>query len=207
MFAIIQSIPARYELALKQREALGFPCEIYVDEKLSKPFKGFWDSLLAYDSSDDYRLHMQDDLIYCDDFRDYIPEVMRLMREEDMHLFSLYGPRVKQLREAHAKGRRYCQSFKGFAMQCIVFSPWLVEKMKELAPYYTGSHHDDWFVSEVVLYTKIKPFVHLPSLCQHNIWEIPSSMRHPKSIKRTSEIFEKDFVTKWKSQQPISQIK
>lgn len=199
MKAIIQSIPDRRDIAKRQADAFGLPCDIYVDEAMSGPFKGFYDSLLAYPSGSEYRLHMQDDLIYCDSFKDYLPEVERLMRDEGMHLLSLYAPRVKQLREQHAKGRRYCRSFKGFAMQCIVFSPYLVECMLELAPHYDRSPHDDWFVSEVVLETGIKPFVHLPSLCQHNVFEIPSSMRHPKSIKRTSEIFDKDFVTSWKN--------
>lgn len=199
MKAIIQTIPSRLELAKKQRDALGTDCDIYVDEAMSGPFKGFHGSLMAHDYGSEYRLHMQDDLIYADNFKDYFPEVERLMRENDMHLLSLYAPRYKTLKAARDKGRRFCRSFAGFAMQCIVFSPSFVQQMLELAPYYTYSPHDDWFVSEAVRATKIKPYVHLPSLCQHNVFEIRSSMGHPTSIRRTSEIFEPDFVNKWKS--------
>jgi hypothetical protein len=201
MRAIIQTVPERLAAAEEQRKALNFPCDIHVDVDKTGPFKGFVASLNAFDYGDEYRLHMQDDLILCDDFKDYIPEVERIMREKDMHLMSLYAPRYKQHLNAHAKGRPYVKSIAGFAMQCIVFSPLMVKHMKELAPFYTFSHHDDWFVTEVCWATKTAAYVHIPSLTQHNVFEMKSVMGHATSERRTSQIFEKDFVTKWKAKQ------
>jgi len=61
----------------------------------------------------EYRFHMQDDLILCDNLKDYIPEVERIMRANDMHLMSLYAPRYKQLKEANEKGIALGEIFGG----------------------------------------------------------------------------------------------
>lgn len=199
MKACIQTVPERLEFAKRQAKLLDFPCDIYVDEKKEGPFKGFIASMETFPSGNEYRLHMQDDIILCDDFKDYFPEVERMMTENDMHLLGLYAPRYKQHRNAHAKGRRFVKSIAGFAMPCIVFSPSMVDKMVRCAPQYTASPHDDWYVTEVCWAFKISAYVHIPSLTQHNVWEMKSSLGHAQNERRTSEIFEKDFVTKWKA--------
>jgi hypothetical protein len=203
MIACIQTVPSRLEAAERQRKALDYPCAIHIDD-MTGPFNGFVDSLRKVPSGDQYRLHMQDDIILADDFKDYIPQVQKIMEDNGMHLMSLYAPRHKQLRDAYAKGRPFCQSFAGFAMPCIAFSPFMVEKMLEYAPYYTQSKHDDWFVSEVCVVYRIKAYVHLPSITQHNVWDMKSSMGHAQNDRRTSDIFEKNFVTKWKQSQNLT---
>jgi len=200
MKCIIQTVPERLPYAEKQRELLGLPCDIHIDVNKTGPFNGFVDSLRNFDYGNEYRFHMQDDLILCDDLKDYIPEAERIMRENDMHLMSLYAPRYKSLKESYEKGRPWAKSLAGFAMQAIVFSPMLVKQMLDDAHYYKGWKHDDWFVTDVCRYHKIGAYVHLPSLCQHNVFEMKSVMGHPTSIRRTSEIFFPDFVTKWKTQ-------
>lgn len=195
---IIQTIPERLHHAEKQKEALGLPCEIHVDVNKTGPFPAFIDTLKNYDFGNEYRLHMQDDIILCDELKDYIPEVERIMRENNMHLLSLYAPRYKVLKEAHEKGKRWIKSLSAFAMPAIVFSPELVAEMVSVAHHYVGWKHDDWFVTDVCARRKIGTYVHVPSLCQHNIG-IPSSLMHANNERRTSHTFEPDFVKRWKS--------
>jgi hypothetical protein len=198
MRCIIQTVPSRVEYAKKQAEDFGLPCDIHIDP-MTGPFNGFVDTLRNYDYGNEYRFHMQDDLILCDDFKDYIPEVERIMRENDMHLMSLYAPRYRVLKEANEKGKRWVKSLSGFAMQAIVFSPMLVKQMLDDAHYYKGWKHDDWFVTDVCRFHKIGTYVHIPSLCQHNVFNLPSVMKHANHERRTSHTFEPDFVKRWKA--------
>jgi len=204
MIACIQTIPERLWHAEEQVREIVFPARpsgiepvIYIDKAKVGPFKAFIETLREVPSGDRYRLHMQDDITYCDDFADYLPEVERIMRADDIPLLSLFAPRRKHMVEQNAKGRRI-GTFPNFLwMQCVVMSPWLVEKLLERADSYTD-RHDDVYVSSVLYYYYKTAKVHLPSLVQHDI-TIPSSMKHANNDKRTSPLFDKDFVKKWKA--------
>ena len=198
MKCIIQTIPDRLELAKKQREALGLPCDIHNDIRKTNAFNGFVDSLNAFDYGDEYRFHMQDDLVLCDDLKDYLPEVERIMRVSDMNLMSLYAPRYRVNLEANQKGKRWIKSISAFAMQAVVLSPKLVKLLIEDAHYYKGWKFDDWFVTDLCRHYKIGTYVHIPSLTQHDVFNIPSSLGHANHERRTSHTFEPDFVKRWK---------
>jgi hypothetical protein len=137
---------------------------------------------------------MQDDLIYCNRFKDYLPELEALIKEGDYHLVSLFAPRRKHMKEQFDAGKRI-GTFPNFLwMQCVVFSPWLVNKFLVHSHQYHDKH-DDSYVSLILNHYKVKAYVHLPSLVQHDI-TIPSSMKHANNDKRTSEIFDANFVDK-----------
>lgn len=205
MIACIQTIPERLWHAEEQVREIVFPARphglepaIYIDKAKIGPFRAFIQTLREVPSGDHYRLHMQDDITYCDDFVDYLPEVERVMREDDIPLLSLFAPRRKHMVEQLAKGKRI-GTFPNFLwMQCVVMSPWLVSKLLEHAEGYNDKH-DDVYVSSILYYYYKTAKVHLPSLVQHDI-TIPSSMKHANNEKRTSPLFDKDFVTKWKAQ-------
>lgn len=198
MKACIQTIPERSQHALEQLNELGLPATfIYTDHDKIGPFKAFIETLKAYPSGDEYRLHMQDDITFCDGFKDYLPEVERLMREGQYDLLSLFAPRRKHMDEQFAKGKRV-GTFPNFLwMQCVVMSPWLVERLLAHSHQYDDKH-DDVYVAAVLDAYKRKAYVHLPSLVQHDV-SIPSSVGHANNDKRTSRIFDKDFVTNWKA--------
>lgn len=199
MRCVIQTIPERLKFARLQAEKLGVHCDRWVDAEKKGPFLGFIDSLNFCPSGDEYRLHMQDDIIFCDDFVDYLPTLEEMMRKKEINLLSLFAPRRKHMRVQFEKGKRI-GSFPNFLwMQCVIMSPLMVSRLKEHAHQYDDKH-DDVYVNAVLRAYKDKAFVHLPSLVQHDIG-IPSSMGHANNDKRTSELFDPHFVTKWKNQQ------
>lgn len=199
MIACIQTIPSRFEHAKEQADEIGIPCSIYIDKNKDGPFKAFVETLKAFPTGDQYRLHMQDDITLTDDLKDYLPEVERQMREKDIELLSLFAPRRKHMDEQFTKGKRIA-TFPNFLwMQCVVMSPWLCQKLIEHA-YQYDDKHDDVYVNAVLRAYKKGAFVHLPSLVQHDI-TIPSSMGHANNDKRTSPLFDPHFVKTWKSEQ------
>jgi hypothetical protein len=196
MKCVIQTIPKRLEKAKQQAEKLGLPCQIHIDN-YTNPFNGLIDSLKNCDNGIEYVFHMQDDIILCDDLKYYIPEVERIMIENNMELMSLYAPRYKVLLEAYKKGRPWIKSMSAFALQAVVFSPKLVRLLLAEAPYYAHWKHADWFVTDVCMNNKVPTHVHVPSLTQHDIG-MKSSIGNPSHERRTSHTFVPDFVTKWK---------
>ena len=204
MIACIQTIPERLWHAEEQVREIVFPARpsgiepsIYLDKDKVGPFKAFIQTLREVPSGDHYRLHMQDDITYCDDFVDYLPEVERVMRENDYHIISLYAPRRKHMVEQYAKGKRIGTFPNFLTMVCSVMSPWLVSKCLEHAHQFQDKH-DDVYIAEILREYRCKAYVHLPSLVQHDI-TIPSSMKHANNLLRTSPVFDKDFVKKWKA--------
>jgi len=197
MIAVIQTIPERYEHAQKQSVELGLHTSIYTDKDKDGPFKAFIETLRQIPSNGEYRLHMQDDLILCDDLKEYLPHLEQEMDNKGIDLLSLFAPRRKHIKEQYDAGKRI-GTFPNFLwMQSVVMSPSFVDKLLYHAHQYDDKH-DDTYVAAVLSFYKIKAYVHLPSLVQHNI-TILSSMKHANNEKRTSELFEKDFVTKWKA--------
>ena len=201
MKIVLQCVPERVEKAMQRVNSAGISCDIYVDKEKKGPFQGFVDCLHKYPSGDEYRLSMQDDLIYSEGFVDYLPHLEREMREKEIHLLSLYSPRKNNVIKAYESGKRYWKSFSGFTTVCTIFSPHLVGLLLDYAPHYTGSQHDDWFVAATCQMNKVKTFVHLPSIVQHDL-EIKSSLGHAwktRSGPRSSPAYEADFITRWKS--------
>lgn len=200
MKACIQTIPERQYHALEQLSELGLPdTSIYTDYDKVGPFKAFIETLREFPSGGEYRLHMQDDITLCDDLKDYLPELERQMRDNNYDIVSLYAPRRKHMDEQYAKGIRIGTFPNFLTMACCMMSPWMVEKCLAHAHQFDDKH-DDVYVAAVLSAYKRRGYVHLPSLVQHDI-SIPSSMKHANNILRTSRVYDKDFVAKWKAEQ------
>lgn len=142
-----------------------------------------------------YTLRLQDDIIIPNGFSDYLEKIENHMRENDLHVVSLFSMKRNEL-DGYYKGGHGIYPYRNFiAMLAVVFSPLATEKMKEYVPITEDEKkHDDIFVRECFKKNKIKTYVHLPSLVQHRI-DIKSMVGHPQSITRTSNTFDKDFIT------------
>lgn len=185
------------EHAVRQATTIGIKTEIYCDKDMTGPYNGFISSLRTIESSKDYHLHSQDDVIYCKDLADYIPVLEKEMMDRRIHLISLYAPRRKQFREHAQKGVRIGKFSNFLTGVCLLISPHLKRALINNAWTYEG-RHDDVYINSVLRLFDEHAYVHIPSLVQHNI-ALPSTMKHATNTLRTSELYDEDFVIKFKS--------
>jgi len=187
-----QCIPER--LGYIKAELKNLPNVIYhIDENKVGSFESFKSMLKI--PVDDYRLHLQDDVILADNFSLAIPKIEELMNIRDLDVLSLFAPRRQRIIEAYSKNL-LIDEFPDFLwLQATMFSSRFVSLLRMEIERTTEIKHDDVFVAEVLREYKIKAHVFLPSLVQHNV-ELGSAMGHANSKRRTSPIFDKDFITK-----------
>lgn len=195
--SIIQTVPSRMDAATRQSSMIGIETKIYCDKDMTGPYNGFISSLRTIETSDLFHLHSQDDVIYCNEFADYIPELVSHMKQNRMHLLSLYAPRRKQFREHASKGIRIGKFSNFLTGVCLLISPNLKRALIKNSYAYNG-RHDDVYINMVLREYKESAFVHIPSLVQHNVL-MPSTMKHATNSLRTSELYDEDFVLKWKA--------
>jgi hypothetical protein len=142
---------------------------------------------------DSYRLHLQDDVLIAKDLDLHLDSLQNEMQLRDIHLLSLFAPSRKFLYEQYKKGIRFSEFPDFLMMQGVIFSPYANEKMIEFNKNIVKRHkHDDVFVREFLKEYKIKSYVHLPSLVQHNL-NLKSTLGHSSSIQRRSQLFNFNF--------------
>jgi hypothetical protein len=196
MRCVIQTIPSRLAKAEAQSKALGLPCDLYVDTLMEGPFKAFIKTFIAIPYLNEYRFHMQDDLILADGLSGYLPSLERKMQNEGMHYLSLYSTPRKVFTDAHKNGLRFIKApvLNYLHLQCVMFSPWLCSKLVEHAGEFDPNNRaDDVYLANIIRAYKIPAYYHIPSLVQHDI-SMPSSVGYVNNKMRTSPIFDKHFM-------------
>lgn len=199
MKCVIQTIPARLEFAERQAKVLGVHTDIFVDKDLQGPFKGFIQSLRDIPSGEQYRLHMQDDLILCPGLIYYLPTLQREMREKSMHYLSFYASRRKVFSHALKAGERIIKApiENYLPLLCTILSPWLVDRLLAHSHQFDQDNKaDDMYLAAVMKHYKTPAYYHIPSLAQHDIG-IKSSIGYTNNKMRTSAIFDEQFVGRW----------
>ncbi len=191
MIVTVQCVPERLDYIKSQIKDK--PAVYSIDTEKSGAFNSFA-KMLDIDLGDsDYRLHLQDDVILSKNFWDKLPHIERLMKKKDIHVLSLYAPNRKDLREQHEQGKNKIVEFHRFlTLVTCVFSRKFISLMKQELKHTRQKKHDDVFVLHILRKYKIKAYVHLPSLTQHN-QDIKSTMGHIKSSKRESPLFIDDI--------------
>lgn len=145
---------------------------------------------------DSYRLHLQDDVIIAKDLDLHLDSIQKEMELRDIHVLSLFAPARKFLFEQYKKGIRFSEFPNFLMMQGVIFSPDSNHKMIEFYKNRVKKYkYDDVFVRDFLKEYKIKSYVHLPSLVQHNM-NLKSTLGHSSSIKRRSELFNFNFYDK-----------
>ena len=198
MKVVIQTIPARKERAMQQAQSLGLPCEIFIDHEMRGPLKGFIESIKQFPSGSEYRFHMQDDLILADNLKNYLPQLEKEMKANDMKYLSFYASRRKVFSNALASGSRIIKApiQHYLPLLCAILSPWLVEKLlSEVDSFDKDDIADDMYLAYLMKRHKEKAYYHIPSLAQHDIG-IKSSIGFVNNKMRTSVIFDKEYLTK-----------
>lgn len=194
MTITIQAVERRLqnvELMLSQLN--GEDVTVHVDKEMKGSFGSFVD-MLSYEVKNDYRLHLQDDVILSPHFKEYLPYVEEIMNKKNIHLLSLYAPRRKSIHEAMNRKEKI-SVFENYSwLQGTVFSKKFVELMRLHLPLSKQTKHDDTFVREVLHTYKIKAYVHLPCVIQHNV-EMVSVMGHGKGEGRRSIVYDENYIT------------
>lgn len=198
MIAVIQCVLERQWYAERTiSEFTKITGHMYVDRNRVGPFQGFINTLKRFPSGDEYRLHLQDDVILTRNLEDYLPSLEDEMRSRSIDVLSLYAPRRGHIDTSAELGERIAKFPNFLTMVSVLFSPWAVEAMLRHAGEYDG-FDDDTYVQKVLRKNRRKAYLHLPSLAQHNV-ALKSSMGHAATQARTSKYFDPDFVSKWKA--------
>ena len=157
------------------------------------PIEGFSKTLdIPIDT--DYRLHVQDDIIIANGLYDYLPKLEEEMRVNNMRCLSLYAPPQKRLNEAYKQGKRYETTDRVMIVGIILHRD-ILKALKTDIKTTTETKHDDVFVRTTLKKLKIKAYVHLPALIQHNVW-LGSVVGHAKTTQRMSSIFDINYIEK-----------
>lgn len=164
------------------------------DENLEGGFKTFTKILKIPFTG--YRLHLQDDAMVPNDLECYLHEVETIMKDNDIHVMSLYVPQRKFLKEQYEKGIRFSEFPNFLTMVACVFSNEVTDKMIAYLDVSKEKKHDDSFVQEFLSKHKMKAYVHYPSLVQHSI-VLKSVMKNPNTDKRQSFCFDKNFISNY----------
>jgi hypothetical protein len=143
---------------------------------------------------EDYRFHLQDDVILANGLKSYIPTLLEYMAKYNIHLLSLFAPSRENFDEEYAKGVRICPYRNYLGNIGVIFSKYFVDMMKIYIKISSQHIDDDIFISETLSRLGIKGYVHLPILVQHNL-ELSSTIGHGKNAFY-SNLFDVDFVTK-----------
>ena len=194
MITTAQCINERLELAKKTIVAAEIPALFYVDENKDGCLASFGAMLNKYPTND-YRLHLQDDLMFADNIIKYLPRVENHMRTKDLHVLSLFAPNRKLILKQYEEGKVIAPFPNYLWLQATMFSPQFQSVMKKEYNNLSDKSikDDDVFVAHVMKKYNVKAYVHLPSIVQHNT-DIKSSLGHANSKNRESKVFDKDYI-------------
>jgi hypothetical protein len=150
-------------------------------------------NMLGY-KVEDYRLHIQDDVILHPNIEQLSLELTKQMTEKTIHVLSLFVPFYFKIPEDFTHG---VLEYKNYSwLQATIFSKSFVQLMRIEKDKITGIE-DDKFVQEVAKKHKIKTYVHCPSLCQHKIDQktiVGNQNNETQRINRTTKHFDIDFT-------------
>lgn len=181
MITAVQTIPKRLPYVESYHLKI-FP-DAYVnnDVELSGTYSSFVNLLKEY-PRDEYRLHLQDDIILSQGIERYLPRVIRDMVDLKLHMVTLYSPKKAKLTLSHERGLKYVQIDPFSGNLCVLFSPTMQEILLEESKTYKqksslqnkelrtrGNYADDIFVRDICKKHKISIYAHLPVLCVHDI--------------------------------------
>lgn len=209
MIVVIQTVPQRRHLAERIEQSIGIPCIRNTDTFLRGTLWAFKNGIKEFHSPSDYRVHVQDDMVFSDNIAEYLPHLQGEMERQGIDYLSLYASRRREFNNALRDGKRIFKGriYKFVHLTCAIFSPKLCSHFLENIDEMEG-YPDDWFASFVMRKHRISAYYHIPSLAQHDI-SVPSIVgnnNNPLDPMRTSGIFDKDFVNKWKSEKSITPI-
>lgn len=176
-----------------------FPIEpvVHYDKVRKSPLNAFYNMLDIQQCQDEYRLHMQDDVVFNRRLVMYLPHVIRDMKKQDMHVLTLFTPNRKLPKEQLAKGLKYGVFPNYLWLQATIFSKKFVDIMREVRDQkgeYTK--HDDVFVQDCLKMSNIKAYCHLPSIIQHNV-KMGSVVGNANSKRRMSDIYDTNYITNY----------
>jgi len=198
MNIVTQCIQERYDLAVDTLKETDLQSKFYIDKNKEGCLKSFGYMLNNY-STDDYRLHLQDDIIFADNLKSYLPKLKAYMQNKEIHLLSIFAPNRKLILQQYKEGKTIVPFPNYLWLQASIFSPRFQSILKKEYNNLNDDtiKDDDVFVAYVLKKYNIKAYVHLPSLVQHNT-EIKSSLGHANSKIRESKVFDKNYITNLK---------
>ena len=164
---------------------------VHIDENRTGAFNSFKEMVFKYDE-DEYRLHLQDDIIIPDGFMSYVDKVLLDVIKNDYHVTSLFVPKRKAFENIDKDNSRYVVFDNFLWMQAIIISPFAIKGLKDHFDYTAEKKHDDVFVQEWLKKNKIKAYAHFPSIVQHNVY-LGSEMGNANSKHRMSPYYDKNF--------------
>jgi len=169
-----------------------FDAVVHIDRKRINSFESFKDMLDI--EFDDYRFHLQDDVILATDLKLYLPKLIEFMKYRNMHVLSLFCPVRRSISVAYFTGMRVTEYYNYLCNIATLFSKDFINMLKLHVNSSKERYADDIFVEEVLNKTRTVAYVHLPTLAQHDT-SVESLNGHnsSKSFMRTN-LFEKDFI-------------
>jgi len=196
MNVVVQSIDERLSFSKNQVAKAKLDATYYVDTMKNGCLHSFGEMLNNFPTNE-YRLHLQDDIIFADNFKFYLPILENIMQQKEIHVLSLFAPNRKLIIEQYNKGMQIAPFPNYLWLQASVFSPQFQYYLKHEFNNLENADikDDDVFVAYVMKKYGVKAYVHLPSLVQHDT-SIKSSLGHANSKNRESKVFDKDFITK-----------
>lgn len=195
MITTVQCIDERLDLAKKVIIEAEIPALFYVDKNKDGCLASFGAMLNKY-SVNDYRLHLQDDLMFADNINLYLPTVENHMKTKKLHVLSLFAPNRKLILKQYEEGKVIAPFPNYLWLQATMFSPQFQSALKKEYNNLSDKSikDDDVFVAHVMKKYNVKAYVHLPSIVQHNT-DIKSSLGHANSKNRESKVFDKNYIT------------
>ncbi len=190
MITTIQAVESRLKYIKPIVEE--FNAIVFVDYKKRNAFWSFKDMLDI--EFDDYRFHIQDDVILADGLKNYLPDLCGFMKDKNIQLLSLFAPARKSLSHEYFIGKRITPYRNYLGNMGVIFSKKFVDDMRIYVNISSQTIDDDVFIEETLSRTGTKAFVHLPALVQHDLG-IDSILGHDTSVIH-SNLFEKDFLKK-----------
>ena len=197
MKTVVQCVYKRFKYIYNEVENNSKIDAIYsIDYEKKGALKSFLKMAKEY-KFNEYKLHLQDDIVIADNLKDYLPKLESYMQNKEIHLLSLFAPNRKLVLEQYNEGKTIAPFPNYLWLQASIFSPMLQQIMSDEADIYNEDTFNgaDTFVAYVLKKYKIKSYLHLPSLVQHDT-NIKSTLGHANSKNRESKVFDKDYITK-----------
>ena len=196
----IQAVTEREQNVKEMLKRLPSGVRVHYDTDRISPLHSFVQMLDI--EFTDYRLHLQDDVILPQGFKDYLPTILKDMKERNIEVLSLFAPRRKKLKELYKAGETYVKFNNFLWLQAVIFSKEVIDGIKRYIKHcktfgieYGEGKHDDILVREYLKENKKTAYCHLPSLVQHNTY-MKSTMSHANSIQRASDIYDLNYIKK-----------
>ncbi len=164
---------------------------IHYDTKRISPFNAFAEMLDV--EVEDYRLHLQDDIMLPNYFTDYLPYVKKEMINRKIDVLSLFAPQRKYITEQYKLKNNYVEFPNFLWLQAVIFSKKAISEMREYLKITNEKKHDDVFVANYLKSYNKKAYLHLPAIVQHNVY-LGSVMGHRNNSSRMSAVYDNNYI-------------